>query len=185
MYHFEISKGAADTRLKLFKLDSINLPIYYIYNQLKQFQDFMYSTTHSNHCNLCGYFFVCETAKYCPVCGDSGLLKRGVRKMKYSGYVLDQNGRALICPRCENEEIDYAGDICKICGINLVNKCAATESYEGYSQSCENTVPGNARHCFKCGNETTYLQSGLLKRWDDKTVKLELVVASHIDDDPF
>ncbi len=25
--------------------------------------------------------------------------------MKYTGYELDENGRAIICPRCENEEI--------------------------------------------------------------------------------
>lgn len=40
------------------------------------------------------------------------------------GYALDDNGRALVCPRCKNEELKYAGDYCKICGTYLINKCS-------------------------------------------------------------
>jgi Zn-dependent peptidase ImmA (M78 family)/RNA polymerase subunit RPABC4/transcription elongation factor Spt4 len=188
IYYFRISQKAADTRLKCLGLDFKNTTFSTTRDLLRQFTNFIFSTRYSNHCNQCGYFFVYERAKYCPICGHSKLLKRGVKKMKYSGYKLDENGRACICPKCENEETSL-GDNCIICGTGLINKCAQTNisydnGYDEYSQSCDTVAPGNARYCYNCGNETTFFQSGFLKSWDDKAEELKIVVSLN-DEIPF
>jgi len=178
-YYFKISQAAADTRLKCIDLDLRYTTAIITIDQKNQFRSFVYSIMHSNYCSFCGYFFVRKAAKYCQICGHSELLKRGKRKMKYTGYDLDEDGRALICPKCENEETSY-GDKCIICGTNLINECAGTPTndngYEGYSQSCDNIAPGNARYCYNCGNETTFFQSGVLKPWNEEIKKLEVAV---------
>lgn len=185
IYYFKISRAAANTRLNCIDLDLRYTTASITIDQISQFRSFVYSIMHSNYCSCCGYFFVRKAAKYCPICGHSGLLKRGKRKMKYIGYDLDENGRAHICPKCENEETSYGAN-CIICGTDLVNKCARTNitydnGHNGYSQSCDTIAPGNARYCYNCGNETTFFQSEVLKPWDEEKQQLE--VAAALDDD--
>ena len=180
IYHFKISEGAAITRLKCIGLDLKNTTISNATGLLRQFKGYIHSTIHSNYCNRCGYFFVSETARYCPICGHSGLLNRGEMKMIFDGYELDKNGRTRICPKCENARTAY-GDKCIICGTGLVNKCAVTDtlnnSYRGFSKSCHTLALGNARYCYNCGNETTFFETGLLKSWDNNTWELEIAAS--------
>lgn len=153
---------------------------------MKSFNGFILEFKNSKYCPICSFSFISETANYCPICGCNGLLKEGGQRMIYDSYDLDENGRARICPKCENEETTFC-TYCIICGTDLINKCAGTPTYdngyEEYSQSCDNLAPGNARYCFNCGNETTFFQSGVLKPWDEKIRKLE--VAAALDEVPF
>ncbi len=105
--------------------------------------------------------------------------------MKYTGYELDENGRAIICPRCENEEIN-GGEYCKICGISIINKCTRKEfDWNGNLEfECNEIAEGNARYCIHCGGETAFLVNNLLQPWDERQQKLE--TASTLNDDtPF
>ena len=184
IYYFEISETAADTRLKCIRLDLRNTTVRIANDLLKQFRGFIYSTRHSNHCNHCGYFFVGETAQYCPICGCNGLFKKGEKKMIYSGYDLDKNGQPRIDGKCENEKTPYVENSL-ICGTGLVNKCARTDTdnngFQGFSESCDTLAPANARYCYNCGNQTTFFQTGLIKSWDE-IINDSGIAATHIDD---
>lgn len=80
------------------------------------------------------------------------------------GYELDEKGRALICPRCGNEQMAGNGRYCRICSSNLVNRCINDgDSYD----SCGKIAPGNARYCEYCGCETTFFKDELLKPWKE------------------
>ncbi|MBU2701755.1 Zn-dependent peptidase ImmA (M78 family) [Sporomusaceae bacterium BoRhaA] len=133
---------------------------------LYQFYDFIYQKS----CKNCNHYFIIPGAKYCPVCGSKQINWGRRSRMIYDKWDLDQNGKAKKCPHCENEEIDSNFNICKICGTNLVNKCAGKTVYyeNGYEefQCCETIADGNARYCVNCGAETTYFQQKLLKPWD-------------------
>lgn len=105
---------------------------------------------------------------FCEVCGDPiqwhYKLKGDI--MEYPGIELDEEDRAIECPVCHNTELYAKGQFCMICGNSLVNLCS--EAQEPYSPSCQNTepLPGNARYCPFCGSESTFLQRGILLRWD-------------------
>ena len=113
--------------------------------------------------NNCDYQFYNKLAKYCPVCGHSRLSRiRSKDAMKYSCIPLDENSKARICPRCDNELVEY-GDYCKICGLLLVNSCQNCEE-DGYP-ICGELVDGDARYCPKCGSETSFGMARILKPW--------------------
>ena len=102
------------------------------------------------------------------------------------GYKLDRDGRATICPRCENQEIEE-GDYCKICGAYLINKC--TNEDNGY-ESCGRIADGNARFCIYCGCDTTFYRNGLLKPWgeflsQENDNEAAAVNEDEVDDLPF
>lgn len=88
------------------------------------------------------------------------------------GYKLDSNGRAIRCPRCDNEELNYEGKYCTICGTYLINRYVDKTDTDingdefVVAEGC-GIVPGNARYCPSCGNETTFFRAGLLKYWED------------------
>ncbi|AUM96360.1 ImmA/IrrE family metallo-endopeptidase [Clostridium sporogenes] len=136
---------------------------------LFQFHDFIYKKT----CLDCGYGFVSETAKHCPICGK--ILIRGDGNMIYNdGFKLDSNGKALKCPSCENEQFVTDGVYCRICGTYLINKCTNNDGIweqneHGYNikikDECGMISPGNARFCENCGEPTTFYTQGLLKDW--------------------
>ncbi|WRS27575.1 hypothetical protein U6B65_00170 [Oscillospiraceae bacterium MB08-C2-2] len=88
--------------------------------------------------------------------------------MDYRTIPLNQSGNIVVCPICGNRELGL-GDFCIICGSEIMNRCADTRRYEEdcvvLVKSCGQTVPGNARYCPKCGNETTFYQRGWLKDW--------------------
>ncbi len=94
--------------------------------------------------------------------------------MHYDGFALDENNRAIICPRCGNEELPDKGRFCPICGVYLINRCTSTDS-------CGALAAGDARYCIFCGNETTFFQDKLLSSWDEP--EAEPGVEVWLDDD--
>lgn len=126
---------------------------------------------YGNICNTCQAFFLGK-AKHCPICGSkstssiSNLFKsqklKEVQIMKYTVIELDDNLKAKVCPRCDNEEIVQDGDFCKICGIDLTNKC--TDKHPEIN--CGNKLPGNARFCPYCGSPSSFYVAGILPDWE-------------------
>lgn len=93
--------------------------------------------------------------------------------MIYKAIMLNENGKALVCPHCENEELT-PGNYCKICGSDIINRCADMQDpeVEGLSiKGCKSMLQGNARYCPKCGNESTFFQKGWLKDWRSENIK--------------
>lgn len=164
--YFEITHRAAETRLIFLNWDLKHAKRYSDF-YVKRFGSFIHEIIYGSHCARCGGSFVAESANFCPICGNNHLEKgMGDRKMIYDGYEVDDNGRALICPRCSNEELDYIGDFCKVCGSTIVNKCTKEIYYEDQLISdCGTIAEGNARHCRKCGEETTFYKQQFLKPW--------------------
>jgi RNA polymerase subunit RPABC4/transcription elongation factor Spt4 len=99
--------------------------------------------------------------------------------MIYEGFELDENSKAKVCPRCKNEQTTF-GDYCIICGSNLVNRCT------GYDRDrddyCRTLLPGNARYCFICGDESTFLQNQILDPWG-KAESIKQIASTQADDD--
>ena len=92
--------------------------------------------------------------------------------MVFEGIKLNNNGKAVVCPICGNEEILEEGDYCHICGSLLINRCDMIKSNEdqepiGYCPG-HKPLSGNARYCPYCGGKTTFLKTGALKPWNDK-----------------
>jgi len=165
--YFKISSSAASFRLRTLKLDFQYLFTPFIKLQLNQFKDFIYNKINSKQCLNCNHSFVHEIADFCPICGQDRLIKReGDNKMIYSGYDIDENSRAKICPKCDNEQLEN-GDYCKACGVYVINKCANRDWYNNeITWECGTLLDGNARFCTTCGHKSTFFQSGLLASWD-------------------
>lgn len=178
--YFGLSQSASVVRLRAVNQDYMNLLAPFIKLQRDIFQVFMHICLHSKLCLNCSKYFVDENAEYCPICGMQVLINRkGVELMIYKGHLVDDYSRALICPKCENEDINYAGDICKICGTDLVNKCVQTYQTDDtgwvYKQdSCEALLDGDARYCTRCGNESSFYRQGLLKSWQEEKEEYEI-----------
>ncbi|MDL2234232.1 hypothetical protein LJC63_11740 [Ruminococcaceae bacterium OttesenSCG-928-L11] len=93
--------------------------------------------------------------------------------MLYQKIKLNEDGKAVVCPHCDNEE-PTPGEYCMICGNEIINRCAdmAGEGTGGaVSKGCRTLLPGNARYCYKCGNESTFYQKGWLKDWRSENTK--------------
>lgn len=93
--------------------------------------------------------------------------------MIYKSIRVDEYGKAVVCPNCDNEELSL-GDYCMICGNDIINRCAETPNAQRphvRSKSCGATLPGNARYCPKCGNESTYYQRGWLRDWRSENTR--------------
>jgi RNA polymerase subunit RPABC4/transcription elongation factor Spt4 len=93
--------------------------------------------------------------------------------MYYKSIKLSENGKAVICPHCDNEELTF-GEFCMICGSNIVNRCADTaekEKPDNVIKNCKTLLPGNARYCPKCGNESAFYQNGWLRDWKSENTK--------------
>ncbi|MEK5277644.1 MULTISPECIES: ImmA/IrrE family metallo-endopeptidase [unclassified Paenibacillus] len=168
---FGLTPIAAKVRIQLLQQDWINKSLQS--NLLiTKFKAIIFDTLNMKICGSCYCKFSLPNSKYCPICGSKKLLKRGYRIMKYEGYSLDNNGKALICPRCNNEDIHAKGEYCPVCGLMLVNRCTGYKfidsSYEDESVPCGTIVPGYARCCHICGCSTTYYESGILPAWDEK-----------------
>ena len=123
-------------------------------------------------CLKCKNRFFIAGATYCPVCGHSEFEKFG-EVMIYSSIKLDENHKAIRCPKCDNEIIIHKdGEYCQICGVNLVNRCYGDNdcdyygNYSGLIEGCKTLAGGDARYCHKCGKQTTFGYFGLLKDWE-------------------
>lgn len=161
----------------------------YMFNSYKNEIDF-YSTQfhdfiHQKHCLKCHNTFVHDNANYCPICGNNSIIWGGntrsyineffeeVINMNYFSRELDQNSKAITCPKCENESINPDGNYCQICGTYLVNECWGKTYYndigeERFSRGCDALVEGDARYCSNCGSHTTFFRDELLPNWEDE-----------------
>lgn len=143
---------------------------------LAQFKNFFNRTT----CKSCKYTFYIKDAIFCPICGSNNFNKEE-SDMIYYGIDVNENKKALICPKCDNEQVLEDGDYCKICGTYLVNRCSNIEGYETIDKfvpSCGKLADGNSRYCYYCGEKTTFYNNGFLDNWEkeksDKEIAQEL-----------
>lgn len=96
--------------------------------------------------------------------------------MIYRGVELDQNGKALKCPHCKNEEVD--GKYCKVCNTYLFNICTGFDPSEErethnirwakHDRGCKGLLDGNARFCHECGSTSSFFVGGLLTYWNEE-----------------
>ncbi|WP_242824885.1 MAG: ImmA/IrrE family metallo-endopeptidase [Candidatus Dehalobacter alkaniphilus] len=171
-----LSRLAAENRYKDFsaKLNKRRFPDLLEIKIERNFHDFI----HKKYCVICGHSFVIENAKYCPICGKKRVYW-GDGKMIYSGYELDDKSKAKVCPRCENEETSLDGEHCIICGSHLVNRCTNDDNENNHSyEPCGILLPGNARYCYKCGSQSTFLSNKILRRWSESQAD-EQVASTH------
>ncbi|MEK4148964.1 ImmA/IrrE family metallo-endopeptidase [Robertmurraya sp. FSL W8-0741] len=138
----------------------------------KMFSNFIYKMKNNHYCGDCRSYFIFTDPSFCPICRNQKITKtfytyRGINNVKYNGYDVDANGRALACPQCGNEELNYNGAHCKICGVNVVNKCTNVEEWNGEIQwECGTILDGNARYCPNCGSKSTFFEQKLLENWE-------------------
>lgn len=150
--YFDITPKASRTRISFLKNDLYYLNDYQINELQNNFKQFKYC----DNCK-CGNFDL-ET-KYCPMCGNKKITI-GDGFMKYKNEIkLDENKKATICPRCGNEEI-LEGPYCKICGLELFNKCINYD--KDTCIGCGEICDANARYCHKCGSKTSYYNNNII-----------------------
>ncbi len=122
---------------------------------------YYYSYVYKKKCKTCCASLIQQHGKYCPICGSKNTLQWGEGdKMKYPLLETHRNGKLKECPNCKNEETDFDGDFCQICGKNLINRCG--------NPDCDNNnaLPSNARFCPICGSNSTYYLNNFLKSWN-------------------
>lgn len=114
-------------------------------------------------CPKCGTFHGDQLYKFCPICGHENILSNWGGKqsaMIYNGIELNPAGKCCVCPTCKNEQPHDKGDFCIVCGQIIVNRCSS------FDCSHHEPLPGNARYCPYCGNETTFLLKKILSPWN-------------------
>lgn len=137
-------------------------------------------------CFNCRSIFISE-GRYCPICGslntswdckaalpfdnrwDSFRYSKGEDyTMKYSGIEVNENSKAIVCPKCNNEEIISDGNFCMICGENIINFCEGFIDEEGnkIEEGCGKLLPGNARYCPYCGAVSHFYNRNFLQYWE-------------------
>jgi len=126
----------------------------------------------AQRCGRCASRVDGQDANFCPVCGDSEFVGGKVSEMVYKKIRLNENGKAVICPHCSNEELT-PGDFCIICGSGIINHCADAVDEDGklIKTGCQTLLPGNARYCYKCGNAGTFYHRGWLKDWRSENTR--------------
>jgi len=178
---FRISRDAATVRLQTLDWDIKT----HLIPLIIRTRGFIRDVLNRRHCLHCDYAFTSEDATFCPVCGQEHLIHRkwGDSMLYNDGYELDLDGRAIRCPRCDNEEVE--DNFCKICGIEVVNHCTNIDNPWAV-EDCGAIAAGNARYCTKCGSPTTFLQKELLRDWRQAKEELEEQLrAEMLDDIPF
>ncbi|HJV46598.1 MAG TPA: ImmA/IrrE family metallo-endopeptidase [Bacillota bacterium] len=157
------------------------------------FSKYIYDYKFRFWCFQCNHSYSHKHAKYCPICGGHTLVKELGDKMLYSGYKLDENFRAIQCPRCDNEKI--IGDHCHICGTYLINKCTGFRPEQMYQEyfgpwhikfehSCGEILDGDARYCLKCGSTSTFLEAGLLIHWQNEKSEIKTAIEEFAQNKP-
>lgn len=172
---FNISSTARRTRFNFLKYDLNYLTADMIFNMQNTFDTFVVCSKCKNKLVKCDY-------KYCPNCGSSKL-KKGIGFMKYKNEIkLDENKKAIICPKCDNEEI-LEGPFCKICGLELFNRCSNynESDWSGCSQVCD----ANARYCHICGSPTTYYNLKVIPDFNNEFNENHIFQSIPTDDLPF
>lgn len=162
------------------------------------FSDYITQETTKKRCKHCLHDSYGNEIEFCEICGEVDFIEldadtyfffknfnAGGKNVKYKKVEVDESGRALICPLCDNEEIEDHEDICMICGKYIRNICSGVfVEYDYYTDQvspdnldgCQTVLKGNARHCTKCGAMSTFFYYDLLKPWTEEhpDVKEEL-----------
>lgn len=149
-------------------------------NTLKQqLSDFINKAIYGKTCSKCNSFFYIHNSNFCPYCGSEkihNLFKGEDVNMKYQGIELNELGRAINCPVCDNESVK--GQYCGVCGTYLYNKCTGfndnDEDFQNrgkiywhtHDQGCGEILEGNARYCSSCGCTSTFFEEGILKSFN-------------------
>jgi rRNA maturation endonuclease Nob1 len=97
-------------------------------------------------------------------------------------YDLETN-RVLECPRCHNELFGEEASYCRICGLDLVNKCIPEpweDDFGGRHETVPHVNPPDARFCEQCGAPTVYYEKSILKGYE---VVLKELYGEDMDDD--
>lgn len=191
--YFGITLKCAKTRLDLLKYDLKYISKEDQLKQLSLFEEYLFK----KRCLKCENGTTDKNTLFCPICGHNKLTW-GYGNMIYKGIEVNENSKALICPKCTNEQIYDDGDYCKICGTYLINKCSNTEGYQTINEfitPCGELVDGNARYCHRCGEKTTFYNYGFLSDWEqekdifeflnDETESSQNLQNPHYDDVPF
>ncbi|MCJ7967718.1 MAG: ImmA/IrrE family metallo-endopeptidase [Lactococcus lactis] len=159
--------------------------IIYNYPELHQlnlkFQNFIKNHFNNKFCLNCHYNYSINS-NFCPICGQTPFLipdlkntalsniLRKKNSMNYHTLNLDSEGRIQdLCPICQNEKL--YGNYCQICGIDIINKCTGIKYSHGgiltNCPPCSTPLKGDARYCTECGANSTFLENGLLKNWQE------------------
>lgn len=78
--------------------------------------------------------------------------------------------KVMECPRCNNELFGADASYCRICGLELINKCVPEpeqDSYGNYYDPDPHQNPPDARFCETCGASTVYFNKGILKTYKE------------------
>lgn len=151
---FNITYPAMLTRLNLLKNDLYYLTDEKILNMQNIFQRY-------NYCRNCKRKHMPTNYQYCINCGSNKLVE-GAGFMIYKTKIeLDNHKKAKKCPKCDNEEI-LEGNYCKICGLELFNKCT------NIIDACKEISDANARYCHRCGGKTLFYKELILKDYTDE-----------------
>lgn len=116
-------------------------------------------------CRHCGSL-VSLSHNYCKICGNPSNIHYRMEDnpMKYPGIEVDEKGRAVVCPVCQNTQLHDDGTFCIICGTEIVNFCINSGPFGECNH--EEPLPSNARYCPYCGGESTFLRKGFLSPWN-------------------
>lgn len=127
-------------------------------------------------CECCGNTSIDPEGRFCSICSDPLPSAKGVLCMNYDdGFLLNENGRVLVCPRCMNAVLNAYDSKCAICGMPLYNRCTNPNCSVGVIHD------GSARFCTVCGAATTFYQSGALLPW--KTAMYAMYDLETVEDD--
>ncbi len=143
-----------------------HLPLDSSQKLLEQFSNYIYRIKFRSECNNCNADFSVQDANYCPICGSKNFSRYhyvwSVDALDYStGIPSDENNKALVCPKCQNEDTDR-GDFCPICGLSLINSC----SHKMINCPSDTPLSVNDRFCPHCGAKSMFFINGAIKEWD-------------------
>lgn len=122
-------------------------------------------------------------ARFCLVCGAKTVFNtyNVLREdIEYMHPAIDYNDgvpydeetmRIEQCPRCHNRQFSQHAQYCRICGMDLYNRCDGMEQ-DGYGNWYPNPQamhynPSNARFCETCGRPTFFFTEKILCGYKD------------------
>ncbi|QGG47320.1 ImmA/IrrE family metallo-endopeptidase [Heliorestis convoluta] len=162
MEAFEVSYKAAVTRRNLYYDDKAMIEDKY-HNYFDT-----YSILYGHYCLTCNNAEI-DSNGYCKICGEeAAIFEKSCDRVYYDGVTVDQDGRAVECPRCGNEVFSDEARYCKICGALVVNYCLGRSMPVPFIKDLISHPinDGNARYCKECGSKTAFYKQGFLKSWN-------------------